>query len=82
MLSHSSFAQLLISEILVFPIIARFKTSWSGSLMPGFGDCEDGADSLGTALHRAKARRNVSTLAGDHHQLVTWAESKHTGTVG
>ena len=79
---HYSFAQLLLSEILFFLNITRFKTRWSGSFMPGFGDREDGSNSLRPALHSPEARPNVSTLAGDHHQLVTGAESKHTGTVG
>ena len=65
------------SEILFFPNIA----SWSGSLVPGFGDCQDGAYSLGTALHCPKARRKVPTLAGDHHQLIPGTEGKHTGAV-
>ena len=52
------------------------------SLVPGFGDCEDGANALRAALHCSKACRNVSTLAGDHHQLVPWAEGKHTGAIG
>ena len=50
--------------------------------MPGFGDCQDGAYSLGTALHCPKARRKVPTLAGDHHQLIPGTEGKHTGAVG
>ena len=75
-----NFAQLFNLRFSSFQILLDLRLAGQ-SLMPGFGDCEDGANSLRAPLHCSKARCNVSALTGDHHQLVTGTEGKHTGTV-